>query len=133
MSPKLAEHTAWQVSSVSDEFISKLRKDRDDDFVVNNFEKYVSRLGLEGKLVVVCNFFYEIHDICRFLVIVAVLLNHQLGALKDDIPPVVTKLIAATERLFEVCHETMYGLPLWKYFPSRSYRELIKSEDTIYK
>lgn len=39
----------------------------------------------------------------------------------------------ATENLFEVSHEAMYGLPLWKYFPTKSYQKLAECEDTIYE
>lgn len=46
----IGEHTMEQVTSVSDELVSKIRQDRDDNFCVGNFEKYIYRFGLEGNL-----------------------------------------------------------------------------------
>lgn len=69
-----------------------------------------------------------------FQVIFAILLGQRLGALKNNpIPPIAERLMLATENLFEVSHEAMYGLPLWKYFPTKSYQKLAECEDTIYE
>lgn len=67
-------------------------------------------------------------------VIFAILLGRRLGALnKSSIPPIAERLMFATENLFEVSHETMYGLPWWKYFPTKSYRKLAECENIIYE
>ena len=65
--------------------------------------------------------------------IVAIVLDQQLGSLRDDVSPMVEKLMLATDKLFEVCHDTMYGFPFWKYFPSKAYNQLVECEDVIYE
>lgn len=67
-------------------------------------------------------------------VIFAILLDQRLGALdKNFVPPIAERLMFATQNLFEVSHEAMYGLPWWKYFPTNAYKKLIECEDTIYE
>lgn len=61
-----------------------------------------------------------------------ILMNKRLGALKDSVPMLAKRLIHVSDRLFEICHETMYGFPWWKYFPTRSYKDLIDNENEIY-
>lgn len=41
-------------------------------------------------------------------------------------------LIAATKKLFESYNELYYGLPIWKYFKTKSYRKLDAAESAIY-
>jgi len=102
-----------ELCSISDELILKIRKECKLGCAVDSFEKSVYRYGLEAT--------------------VAVLLNHRLGTLKECIPPVAARLMKATDKLFEVSHDTMYGLPWWKYVPSKPYQELINCENTIYE
>jgi len=102
-----------ELCSISDELIRKIKKDCQSSQALDNFEKYVYRYGLEAT--------------------VAVLLDQRLGTLKECIPPVAARLMEATDKLFEVSHDTMYGLPWWKYIPSKPYQELINCENTIYE
>jgi cytochrome P450 len=41
-------------------------------------------------------------------------------------------LISATKRLFESYNELYYGIPVWKLFPTNSYRKLDEAESSIY-
>ncbi|XP_057364425.1 ecdysone 20-monooxygenase-like [Daphnia carinata] len=112
-STALGDHTVKQLSIISEELIEKIRDERDAKNIIEEFEKYIYSYGLE--------------------VIFAILLGRRLGALnKSSIPPIAERLMFATENLFEVSHETMYGLPWWKYFPTKSYRKLAECEDIIY-
>lgn len=99
--------------SISEELIQKIRKDCQLGRASDHFEKSVYRYGLEAT--------------------VAILLNQRLGTLKEYIPPVAARLMEATDKLFEVSHDTMYGLPWWKYIPSKPYQKLINCENTIYE
>jgi len=102
-----------EICSISEELVQKIKKDYTMGKVIDSFEKLVYRFGLETT--------------------VAVLLNKRLGTLKEEIPPLAVRLLKATDKLFEVSHNTMYGLPWWKYVPSKAYKELISCEDTIYE
>lgn len=67
------------------------------------------------------------------IVMFGILLGKRLGALKNPSPSIAEKLMLATDNLFEVSHDAMYGLPWWKCFPTKSYKKLVECEDTIYE
>ena len=121
-----------ELCSISDELIRKIKKDCQSSQALDNFEKYVYRYGLEG-ISVLNNTKSLTVQVLNFPATVAVLLDQRLGTLKECIPPVAARLMEATDKLFEVSHDTMYGLPWWKYIPSKPYQELINCENTIYE
>nr|QBR98234.1 cytochrome P450 314 family [Diaphanosoma celebensis] len=111
--PTIIEHTIKQTNIIADQFIDQVRCSIvKDSNTVPLFERLIYRFTLEG--------------------IVAIVLDQQLGSLRDEDSPMVEKLMLDTDKLFEVCHDTMYGLPLWKYFPSKAYNQLVECEDIIY-
>lgn len=60
-------------------------------------------------------------------------MNHRMGTLKDRVPPSAENMFAVKERLFALCNESMYGLPWWKYVPTKCYTEFAKCEETLYE
>lgn len=44
-----------------------------------------------------------------------------------------SKLADAVRVHFMASRDAFYGLPLWKLLPTAAYRQLIESEDAIYK
>jgi hypothetical protein len=44
-----------------------------------------------------------------------------------------TRLAEAVRIHFTASRDAFYGLPLWKLLPTSAYKQLIESEDAIYK
>lgn len=62
------------------------------------------------------------------------ILGRHLGFLKPDSSCMLTTKLAEALRVhFTAMRDAFYGLPFWKLLPTSSYRQLIKSEETIYK
>lgn len=62
------------------------------------------------------------------------ILGRHLGFLKPDSSSTLTTRLAEAVRIhFTASRDAFYGLPLWKLLPTSAYKQLIESEDTIYK
>jgi len=44
-----------------------------------------------------------------------------------------TRLADSVTRQFRASQEAFYGLPLWKIIPTKTYKEFVASEDTLYE
>lgn len=56
-----------------------------------------------------------------------------MGFLDDEVDPQAAKLAAAVKVHFCASRDTFYGLPFWKVMPTKAYKELVQSEETIYE
>ena len=61
------------------------------------------------------------------------ILGRRMGFLDDKVDPQAAKLAAAVKVHFCASRDTFYGLPFWKIMPTKAYRELVQSEETIYE
>lgn len=62
------------------------------------------------------------------------ILGRHLGFLKpDSSSELATRLAEAVRIHFTASRDAFYGLPLWKLLPTSAYKQLIESEDEIYK
>lgn len=67
------------------------------------------------------------------LAVCALMLGRRMGFLMPNPPTHVKQLAAAVKQLFISQRDSYYGLGLWKYIPTKTYRDFVKSEETIYK
>lgn len=62
------------------------------------------------------------------------ILGRHLGFLKPDSSSELAARLAEAVRIhFTASRDAFYGLPLWKLLPTSAYKQLIESEDEIYK
>ncbi|XP_020293593.1 ecdysone 20-monooxygenase [Pseudomyrmex gracilis] len=99
---------------VTDGFIELIRKRRSGSTTVAGFEELAYKMGLEST--------------CTLI------LGRHLGFLKPDSSSTLTIRLAEAVRIhFTASRDAFYGLPLWKLLPTSAYKQLIESEDAIYK
>uniref|UniRef100_A0A8D8QU82 Ecdysone 20-monooxygenase n=1 Tax=Cacopsylla melanoneura TaxID=428564 RepID=A0A8D8QU82_9HEMI len=112
-SARTMNHFLPELNRVSESFISLIRHHSDKHYTVACFEALANRMGLES--------------------VVTLILGRRLGFLsEDDVDPTTVKLAVAVRDQFLASRDTFYGLPVWKLFPTRAYKKLIESEETIY-
>lgn len=75
----------------------------------------------------------NVHYLSYILGTCTLILGRHLGFLTDTSTTLTTKLAEAVRIHFTASRDAFYGLPLWKIFPTTYYKQLIESEDTIYK
>ncbi|XP_026296312.1 cytochrome P450 314A1 isoform X6 [Apis mellifera] len=98
---------------VADSFIELIRRQR-VGYKVTGFEELAYKMGLEST--------------CTLI------LGRHLGFLKpDSSSELATRLAEAVRIHFTASRDAFYGLPLWKLLPTCAYKQLIESEDAIYK
>ncbi|KAK6620662.1 hypothetical protein RUM43_010957 [Polyplax serrata] len=100
-------------NAVTDDFISLLRATRNENNEVHSFEEFTNRMGLE----VTCT----------------LILGRRMGFLNDKVDDLAAKLAAAVKVHFCASRDTFYGLPFWKAFPTKAYRQFAESEEVIYE
>nr|XP_017019367.1 ecdysone 20-monooxygenase isoform X2 [Drosophila kikkawai] len=114
-SPRILQNFLPALNAVCDDFIELLRSRRDpESLVVPNFEELANLMGLEA--------------VCTLM------LGRRMGFLAVDTkqPQKISQLAAAVKQLFISQRDSYYGLGLWKYFPTKTYREFARAEDLIY-
>ncbi|KAH8294417.1 hypothetical protein KR054_012497 [Drosophila jambulina] len=114
-SPRILQNFLPALNEVCDDFIELLRARRDpQSLVVPNFEELANLMGLEA--------------VCTLM------LGRRMGFLAVDTkqPQKISQLAAAVKQLFISQRDSYYGLGLWKYFPTKTYREFARAEDLIY-
>ncbi|XP_065721075.2 ecdysone 20-monooxygenase isoform X2 [Drosophila suzukii] len=114
-SPRVLQNFLPALNAVCDDFIELLKSRRDPEtLVVPSFEDLANLMGLEA--------------VCTLM------LGRRMGFLAVDTqqPQKISQLAAAVKQLFISQRDSYYGLGLWKYFPTKTYREFAKAEDLIY-
>ncbi|XP_033344817.1 ecdysone 20-monooxygenase isoform X1 [Bombus vosnesenskii] len=97
----------------ADSFIELIRRRR-TGYEVIGFEELAYKMGLEST--------------CTLI------LGRHLGFLKPDSSSELAARLAEAVRIhFTASRDAFYGLPLWKLLPTSAYKQLIESEDEIYK
>ena len=99
-----------------DDFIEMLKAHRDPTtFEVHKFEDIANLMGLEA--------------VCTLM------LGRRMGflSINTEQPEKIKQLAGAVKQLFISQRDSYYGLGLWKYFPTKTYRDFAKAEDIIYE
>ncbi|KAL4105170.1 hypothetical protein QTP88_020442 [Uroleucon formosanum] len=118
LTPKLTRPSVIQgflpeVNHLADDFIRLISQVRNGNNVVIGFESYCNRMGLEST--------------CTLI------LGRRFGFLDGEVSEIATRLTDSVTSQFRASQEAFYGLPLWKIIPTKAYKELIASEDTLYE
>ncbi|XP_030385580.1 ecdysone 20-monooxygenase [Scaptodrosophila lebanonensis] len=114
-SPRILQNFLPALNAVCDDFIELLRARRDPQSqAVHNFEELANLMGLEA--------------VCTLM------LGRRMGFLAPNTkqPHKISQLAAAVKQLFISQRDSYYGLGLWKYFPTKTYRDFARAEDLIY-
>ncbi|CAO1327955.1 unnamed protein product [Diamesa tonsa] len=105
------------LNDICDKFVRFIKLHRDENNVVNNFGQIANLMSLES----VC----------------CLILGRRMGYLSSSDDQgrndEILKLASAVKTLFKTQSDSYYGLQLWKYFPTKTYKDFVKSEHTIYK
>ncbi|XP_076350040.1 ecdysone 20-monooxygenase-like isoform X2 [Tachypleus tridentatus] len=112
---KTLHHSLPVLNDISNDMISLLKHLREEDsYKLENLQEALYRLVLEFTWM-----------LC---------LERRLGCLNQGLVESSdgAVMISAVQKLFEAYHELYFGLPLWKYFPTASYRKLDEAESDIY-
>lgn len=113
-SPRVLQAFLPALNAISDDFIELLRNKRDPiTNVVDSFQDIVNLFGLEA--------------VCTLM------LGRRMGFLSDRPPENVARLAAAVKTLFITQRDSMYGFSFWKYVSTKTYRDFVQTEDTIYR
>lgn len=112
-SPRVLQAFLPALNAICDDFIDLLRTKRQPvTNVVDNFQNIVNLFGLEA--------------VCTLM------LGRRMGFLSSNPPENVAKLAAAVKTLFITQRDSSYGFSLWKYVSTKTYRDFVQTEDTIY-
>lgn len=102
------------LNAICDDFIELLRAKRNPlTNTVDNFQDVVNLFGLEA--------------VCTLM------LGRRMGFLSLNPPENVARLASAVKMLFITQRDSSYGFSLWKYISTKTYRDFVETEDTIYK
>ncbi|KAF7275216.1 hypothetical protein GWI33_012073 [Rhynchophorus ferrugineus] len=113
-SPKTIQNFLPEMEAIADDWCHLLTKKRDKNGNISNLEELAGKLGLEATC--------------------ALVLGRRMGFLIEDrVCPVAQRLADTVKVNFAACRDTYFGLPFWKWFPTRSYRHLCESEAAIYE
>lgn len=64
------------------------------------------------------------------------MLGRRMGFLstdKNQDSSNIHELAEAVKQLFIACRDSYYGFGLWKYFPTKTYRDYVRNEEIIYE
>uniref|UniRef100_T1GJG6 Cytochrome P450 n=1 Tax=Megaselia scalaris TaxID=36166 RepID=T1GJG6_MEGSC len=114
-SPRILQNFLPILNVIFDDFIEVLRTKRNPNtFCVENFQDVANLMSLEA--------------VCTLM------LGRRMGFLGQNLKEEdkVMKLAAAVKQLFISQRDSYYGLGLWKYIPTKTYRDFAKSEEIIY-
>ncbi|CAD7005251.1 unnamed protein product [Ceratitis capitata] len=114
-SPRILYNFLPALNVVCDDFIELLRQERDPTTLeVHNFEDIANLMGLEA--------------VCTLM------LGRRMGFLdkSGQQPERIRQLAVAVKQLFISQRDSYYGMGLWKYFPTKTYREFVRAEEIIY-
>ena len=103
-------------NDICDDLVNYLLKNKDPKTnIISNLQDATYRHALES--------------ICMMC------LDSRMGCLSTSTSPTPdgNQLISATKLLFESYNELYYGLPIWKFYPTKSYRKLDEAESIIYE
>ncbi|CAO1416173.1 unnamed protein product [Diamesa serratosioi] len=105
------------LNQICDDFIDCIRKRRNENNVVKDFEQISNLMSLESTCCLILG--RRMGYLCE--------LNDHL---KDSD---FMQLSSAVKSLFKTHRDSYYGFGLWRYFPTKTYKEFVRNEETIYR
>ncbi|XP_067647429.1 ecdysone 20-monooxygenase [Eurosta solidaginis] len=114
-SPRILYNFLPALNVVCDDFIELLRQQRNPETLeVNNFEDIANLMGLEA--------------VCTLM------LGRRMGFLdkSGQQPERIRQLAGAVKQLFISQRDSYYGVGLWKYVPTKTYKDFVRAEEIIY-
>lgn len=115
-SPRILQNFLPILNTIFDDFIDLLKIKRDPSTqCVDSFHDVANLMSLEA--------------VCTLM------LGRRMGFLEQNLKEEdkIMKLAAAVKQLFISQRDSYYGLGLWKYFPTKTFRDFSKSEEVIYE
>ncbi|EAT37005.2 AAEL010946-PA [Aedes aegypti] len=114
MSRKLLQAFIPTLNEIADEFVTLIRQKRDSNDCVKDFQDIANTVGLE--------------IICCFV------LGRRMGYMSGDKQKneKFVKLAEAVKSTFMYISQSYYGVKLWKYLPTKLYRDYVRCEEIIY-
>ncbi|XP_058060587.1 ecdysone 20-monooxygenase [Anopheles bellator] len=101
------------VNDICDDFVDLVRRQRAEDGTIRNFQDIANSVGLE--------------------IICCLVLGRRMGYLTTDRRnEKFIRLAEAVKESFVYISQSYYGFKLWKYMPTRLYRNFVRCEEIIY-
>ena len=98
-SPATLKHYASHMDNIAQDLVNLIRHVKDSNSIVHNFKEMIYKTGLEA--------------VCM------VALERRMGFLEPSLGFSTQKIINCVTGFQESSSQLMYGLPFWKYLPSR--------------
>lgn len=102
-----------KLEDVADEFVQLIRQRRDEQGVIHNFRGVINLFGLEA--------------------LAGLILDKRLGLLDPNPSLEILELANAVQQIFIVFRDVFYGSALWKYLPSKTWKDFVRNEELIYR
>lgn len=102
-----------KLEQVVDEFIALIRRKRDADGMIYNFNEQIQLLGLEA--------------------LAGLIIDRRLGILDPNPPFEIVELANAAQQIFVTFRDVFYGSSLWKYVPTKLWTKYVEAEELIYQ
>lgn len=112
-SAKMMNNFLPRLEEVADEFVELIRRTRDEHGVIRNFKKVINLFGMES--------------------LAGLMLDKRLGLLEVNPQVEIMELANAVQQTFIVFRDVFYGSSLWKYLPSKTWNDYVRSEELIYR
>lgn len=110
---KMMNHFLPRLEEVADEFVDLVRRTRDENGVIRNFKRVINLFGMES--------------------LAGLMLDKRLGLLEENPQLEIMELANAVQQIFIVFRDVFYGSSLWKYMPSKTWNDYVRSEELIYR
>ncbi|KAL7032893.1 hypothetical protein ACKWTF_007423 [Chironomus riparius] len=103
-----------ELNEICDEFINAIKQKRNANNVLENFDDLMKMMSLEASS--------------------SLILGRRMGYLQEsgENNENFMELGNAAKNIFAIFRDAFYGNCLWKYFPSRIYKEYAANEEKIY-
>lgn len=149
------------LNEICDDFVELLRLKRcPRTQIVDNFQDVANLMGLEGEFRVEEIYFYFIFMCVRFSIfytefiiiiyfiydfnylnfvytntpaVCTLMLGRRMGFLSAKPDPAVMALAGAVKTLFATQRDSTFGVGLWRYAPTKTWRDFRHSEEMIYR
>lgn len=115
-SPASLKHYATHMDAISHDLVNLLKNNMNKDGVVENFKEMIYKTGLEA--------------VCK------VALERRMGFLETSAKVDTQEILDAIYLYQKASTESMYGLPFWKYLPSKMSScasNLMTSKDYLFR
>lgn len=61
------------------------------------------------------------------------ILGKRFGYMEGEVSDTAKRLADSVTSQFRASQDAFYGLPLWKFIPTKAYKDFVASEDALYE